>query len=327
MAVYPVDKPLGLTSHDVVARARRLLGTRRVGHAGTLDPLATGVLTLLVGEATKLSPFLTASNKRYLAWVAFGAGTPTLDAEGPLTDAVEQRALAFLHGEQIEAAARAFTAVALQRPPAYSAVKQAGQRSYAAARRGEAEEPPARPVQYLAVRLLGFARRRELLPDRFLRTPAGWLPDPAGRAFELPPTLADLPTALFKLEVGAGTYVRAFARDLGESLGLPAHLTGLVRTGAGNLDLADCTTLDDLGSASGVEPLAALGQPKLEVDTATALALRQGQKLALPVRELTAVHEADGQLVAMVEPRGDGADEELGTPAARPVRVVRAWQR
>lgn len=325
--MYPVDKPLGLTSHDVVARARRLLNTRRVGHAGTLDPLATGVLTLLVDEATKLSPFLTASNKRYLAWVALGGGTPTLDAEGPLTETVEPKALAFLHAEKIEAAAREFTNVTEQRPPAYSAVKQAGQRSYAAARRGEAEEPPARPVRYLAVQLLGFARQRELLPDRFLRTPAGWRPDPAGRTFELPPTLADLPTALFALEVGAGTYVRAFARDLGAALGLPAHLAGLVRTGAGSLDLADCSTLEDLGGTPGIAPLAALSHPKLEVDAATALALRQGKKLALPVTELTAAHDAKGDLVAMVEPRDPDGDAALGTRSVRPVRVVRAWQR
>ena len=87
MPVFVVDKPLGLTSHDVVARARRLLKTRAVGHAGTLDPLATGVLVVLTGDATKLSPFLTASEKRYLAWVSFGAGTPTLDAEGPISEA------------------------------------------------------------------------------------------------------------------------------------------------------------------------------------------------------------------------------------------------
>lgn len=329
--MYPIDKPLGLTSHDAVARARRLLNTRRVGHAGTLDPLATGVLTLLVGEATKLSPFLTASNKRYLAWVALGAATPTLDAEGPITQSAEAQDLALLHAEKVAAAAAGFLGVTQQRPPAFSAVKQQGERSYAAARRGSAEEPPARPASYLSVQLLAFARDLSRLPDHFHPTPAGWRPDPAGRAFELPPPLAKLPTALFALEVGAGTYVRAFARDLGVALGVPAHLAGLVRTGAGSIDLADCTPLDALATATGLAPLAALTQPKLQVDAAAALALRQGKKLSLPVTELTVVHEEDGNLVAMVEPRqapaATATDAQMGTRSVGPVRIVRAWQR
>ncbi|MFA5550141.1 MAG: tRNA pseudouridine(55) synthase TruB [Trueperaceae bacterium] len=335
MTVYPVDKPLGLTSHDVVAQARRRLGTRRVGHAGTLDPLATGVLTLLVNESTKLSPYLTAGHKRYLAWVALGAGTPTLDAEGPVTEVAEPQATSRLYQERIEVASAEFENVTLQRPPAFSAVKQQGQRSYAAARRGELDEPPERPVSYLSVRLLAFARSREALPHRFARTPAGWRADPAGREFDLPPTLLDLPTALFALEVGAGTYVRSFARDLGAALGVPAHLAGLVRTGAGNVDLTDCTPLEELGAHPGMAPLDALSQPRLQVDGATASAVRQGKKLTLPIVETTVLHEADGALVAMVEPRapeattppaaGEAPDASTGT--VRPVRVLRAWQR
>jgi tRNA pseudouridine55 synthase len=338
VSVYPIDKPLGLTSHDVVARARRQLGTRRVGHAGTLDPLATGVLVVLANEATKLSPYLTASRKRYLAWVAFGAGTPTLDAEGPVDAVAEPAALTHLYAEKVAAAAARFTGAMLQRPPAYSAIKQRGERSYAAARRGEAEEPPARAAHYHDVQLVAFARARALLPDRFARTPAGWRPDPTGRSFDLPPTLMELPTALFALEVGAGTYVRSFARDLGEALALPAHLAGLVRTGAGNVDLANCTPLEALGSTPGLTPLAALDLPRLAVDAATALALRQGKRALLPVTELTVAHEADGALVALVEPRVDenAADNGVhdaapaaaqGTGSVRPVRVVRAWQR
>lgn len=330
MSVYPIDKPLGLTSHDVVARARRQLGTRRVGHAGTLDPLATGVLVVLANESTKLSPYLTASRKRYLAWVAFGAGTPTLDAEGPVDTVADPADLAHLYAEKVAAAAARFEGPMLQRPPAYSAIKQQGERSYAAARRGAAAEPPARPAHYYDVQLLAFARNRALLPDRFARTPAGWRPDPAGRSFDLPPTLTELPTALLALEVGAGTYVRSFARDLGEALGLPAHLAGLVRTGAGNVDLADCAPLEALGSEPGLTPLAALDLPKLAVDAATALALRQGKRALLPVAELTVTHEVDGALVALVEPRADenAASEAVqGTGSVRPVRVVRAWQR
>jgi len=356
VSVHPVDKPLGLTSHDVVARARRNLGTRRVGHAGTLDPLATGVLVLLADESTKLSPYLTAGDKRYLAWVALGAGTPTLDAEGPLTDTAEPQALRTLTGEGIAESAAAFLGVTSQKPPAFSAVKQQGQRSYAAARRGEIEEPPARPVKYHAVELLAFGPSREDLPQRFGPTPAGWRANPEGRTFELPPTLAELPTALFALSVGAGTYVRSFARDLGSALGVPAHLAGLVRTGAGGIDLSDCAALEELGNTPGIDPLTALSQPKLLVDEATALALRQGKRIQLPVSELTVAHEADGALVALVEPlapaehgapaepaaadppaAGNAAGEagrhqavaadHRGTPTVQPVRVVRAWQR
>ena len=335
MTVYPVDKPLRLTSHDVVAQARRRLGTRRVGHAGTLDPLATGVLTLLANESTKLSPYLTAGNKRYLAWVALGAGTPTLDAEGPVTEVADPQAASRLYQERIAEASATFEGVSLQRPPAFSAVKQQGQRSYAAARRGELEEPPERPVSYLSVRLLAFARKREALPDRFARTPAGWRADPVGREFDLPPTLLDVPTALFALEVGAGTYVRSFARDLGAALGVPAHLAGLVRTGAGNVDLTDCTPFEELGAHPGMRPLDVLSQPKLQVDAAMAAAVRQGKKIELPVTEVSVLHEADGALVAMVEPRAPEpaalppgrAAPDASTGTVRPVRVLRAWQR
>jgi len=325
--IYPVDKPLNLTSHDVVAEARRRLGTRRVGHAGTLDPLATGVLTLLVGEATKLSPYLTASAKRYLAWVAFGAGTPTLDAEGPVTATADAVRLRALSPAAIAAVAGRFLELTEQRPPAYSAVKQGGERSYAAARRGEVVEPPARPVAYHRVELLAFAPRRAELPGRFAPGPDGWAPAASGRAFDLPPELAELPTALLRLEVGAGTYVRAFARDLGAALGVPAHLAGLVRTGAGGIDLARCTPLHALGEAEGLAPSEALDLPSLRLDAATALAVRQGKRLSLPLTGTTVLVDPDGQLAAIVEPREPRAPggEAASTPV--PVRILRAWQR
>src|SRR5690606_10946162 len=119
--LHAVDKPLGLTSHDAVARARRLLGTRRVGHAGTLDPLASGVLLLMSGEATKLSPYLTGHDKTYLAWVTFGATTPTLDAEGPVSVVADAGGL---DEGRLRLALEAFLGVTEQRPPAYSSVKR-----------------------------------------------------------------------------------------------------------------------------------------------------------------------------------------------------------
>ncbi len=334
MPIHPVNKPLGLTSHDVVAQARRRLGTRRVGHAGTLDPLATGVLVVLADEATKLSPFLTASNKRYLAWVALGAGTATLDAEGPLTTEAEPSALAAIDERSLRQAGKTFLGMTAQRPPAFSAIKQQGERSYAAAREGRLEEPPERAVAYHHVELLAFAPSRGELPGRFSRTQLGWRPDPEGTPFELPAELTQLPTALFELEVGAGTYVRSFARDLGAALGVPAHLTGLVRTAAGAVDLGMCTPLEELTPSAGVDPLALLPQPKLTLDAPTALAVRQGKKVRLPITGVTVLLDEAARLVAVVEPRdrpesepqaseGPAAD---GTQTARGVRVLRAWQ-
>lgn len=315
-----------MTSHDVVAAARRRLGTRRVGHAGTLDPLATGVLVLLSEEATKLSPFLTASAKRYLAWVALGASTPTLDAEGPIEEAHPAPAAA-LDRARVEAAGRAFLGLSEQRPPAFSAVKRGGERSYAAARRGEASEPPPRPVAYHSVELLALAPKRSGLPRTFAPTPQGWRPAPDGRAFTLPPELAELPTALFSLEVAAGTYVRSFARDLGEALGVPTHLAGLVRTGAGRVDLADCAPLEALGEAPGLRPEDALPHPRLTLDAETARAVRQGRRVSLPVSGTTLLLDEDGELVAMVEPETPASRGEEGTGTVRRVRVLRAWQR
>lgn len=321
MPIFPVDKPLGLTSHDVVAVARRRLGTRRVGHAGTLDPLATGVLVLLSGEATKLSSFLTADRKSYLAWVALGASTPTLDAEGPLTQTTPQGDLRALGADSVRAAAEAFLTLTQQRPPAFSAIKQQGQRSYAAARGGDLTEPPARPVAYHQVRLLGFAPNRDALPNRFAPSDDGWAPAAAGRSFQLPPTLAPLPTALFHLQVAAGTYVRSFARDLAAALGVSGHLAGLVRTSSGSVDLSACAPLEQLGTAPGLDPAAALSVPTLQLDDDTALAVRQGKRVALPLTELTLLLDAAGELVAMVKPRDDAPEGDL-----RPIKILRAWQ-
>ncbi|MFA5568269.1 MAG: tRNA pseudouridine(55) synthase TruB [Trueperaceae bacterium] len=322
MPIFAVDKPLGITSHDAVARSRRLLGTRKVGHAGTLDPLATGVLVLLSHEATKLSPFLSAGDKEYLAWVAFGLGTPTLDAEPPADPGAlsraEPRDLARLGAADVAPAAASFLRVTTQRPPAYSAVQRAGVRSYAAARSGAAEEPPARPVGYRQVELLGFAPRRAGLPNSFARVAEGWRPTPdrAGWTPTLPPELGELPTALIALKVAAGTYIRSFARDLGAALGVPAHLSGLVRTAAGAVDLTDCGGLDELATATPLDPAAVLPFPQLRLDAATAEAARHGKQLDLDIAGTTALFDETGALAAVVEPLGAGR-----------MRYLRVWQR
>lgn len=208
--VLVFDKPRGPTSHDVVARVRRALGTREVGHAGTLDPMATGVLVVAVGEATKLVPWLTAHDKAYEATVALGVETDTLDALGreakraPVSDAV-RAALAHSRGPMVAHALRDALdrerARTTQVPPAFSAIQQGGERAYARARRGETVDLAPRDV---------VVHRLEVLA-----------------CSEEPPWLA------IAVEVGKGYYVRSLARDLAEALGTVGHLTALRRTRSG----------------------------------------------------------------------------------------------
>ena len=202
--VLVVDKPGKATSHDIVARARRVFGTREVGHAGTLDPMATGVLLLLFGEATKLSQFLTRDRKRYRATVCFGRATDTLDADGQTTEEAPIDP-GQLSDSAIQAALATERARRAQIPPAVSAIKVDGRRSYALARAGNAPELAEREI--LVEQLLLLERtERELVVE---------------------------------VEASKGYYVRALARDLGAALGLPAHLSALRRLASGRFELSD----------------------------------------------------------------------------------------
>jgi tRNA pseudouridine55 synthase len=286
--LYAVDKPLGLTSHDVVARARRILRTRKIGHAGTLDPLATGVLLLLVGEATKLSPYLSASEKGYRAWVSFGLTTATLDAEGPV---MARGDAAGVDAERIEAALPPFLALSLQRPPAFAAVKQGGVKGYVAARAGTPLDLPPRPAGYARIALQAFAPYGEVT---------------AGEGAALPiPLDPDAPTARFELDVRAGTYIRAFARDLGLALGVPAHLSGLRRLAAGRVALAAAVPLEGLAAAPALDPLLLLDLPRVELAARDAARVRDGQRLALVLDARSALVDPEGGLVAIAE-MGEG---------------------
>jgi tRNA pseudouridine55 synthase len=300
MPVYLVDKPLGLTSHDVVARARKAFGTRQVGHAGTLDPLATGLLVVLTHEATKLSPFVTGSDKTYLAWVSFGASTPTLDAEGPVSETGDPSRLT---AADVEAALPPFLELAEQLPPLYSAVKKGGVKGYEAARKGAALALSARPAGYRRLELLGFGSTRDALPS----------PVPAA----LPEPLGTFPTALFKLEVQAGTYIRAFARDLGAALGVPAHLAGLVRTRAGRFALEGATSLSSLAAAPAYPLADALPYPLVALRPEEAARVKQGQQLALSggleVGARVGLVDQENNLIAVAEPQGNR------------LRLLRVW--
>jgi tRNA pseudouridine55 synthase len=308
MPAYAVDKPLGLTSHDVVARARRALGTRRVGHGGTLDPLASGVLVVLSDEATKLSPYLTGSDKAYLAWVTFGLSTPTLDAEGP----VEARAVAdHLTADAVAAALAPFLTMTTQLPPAYAAIKQGGVKGYEAARRGQALDLPPRPCGYRRLELLAFGAWGAV-PHAWRGGEEGWRP---GDGPALPPPLdRDAPTAVVALDVRAGTYVRAFARDLGAALGVPSHLAGLRRTRAGTVSIDRAVPPDALAEAPPLDPIALLGMPRVDLDAATAARVRDGQRVASTFAGRAALVDPEGRLVAV-------AEDEDGR-----VRVARVWR-
>ncbi|MFC4454934.1 tRNA pseudouridine(55) synthase TruB [Deinococcus sonorensis] len=310
MPVYVTDKPLHLTSHDVVARARRLLGTRRVGHTGTLDPLATGVLVLCVDDSTKLVQFMERDSKDYLAYISLGAGTPTLDAEGPLD---REEAVPPLTPEMVQRTLDQFLGPQQQVPPQYSAIQVNGQRAYAAARAGGQLDLPARDIHIHELRLLGQYPKVQDAPRTFAPDEAGrWTPAERGQTFTLPPALGEHPTLLVWARVGSGTYLRSLARDVGAQLGVPAHLSGLIRTRAGRFGLEQASPLDQLAEATPQDDLSALQLPRLEATPELAVQLRQGKRPVWPEAGRFVV-TLQGQLVAVAD--GDGQH----------LRVVRAW--
>jgi tRNA pseudouridine55 synthase len=216
-----VAKPTGPTSHDVVALIRRLAATRRVGHGGTLDPFAAGVLPIFLGHATRVVEYHLGDRKAYRATVCFGASSATDDLEGELTPAsgpAPSRAA-------VEAAMTDLTGVIWQRPPAYSAIKVGGRRAYAMARAGEAVELASREVTIHSLTLESWD---DSDPDR--------------------------PVAVLDVRCSAGTYVRALARDLGEAVGSAAYLGALTRTASGPFELADATPLDEIRAAAAETP-------------------------------------------------------------------------
>ncbi len=318
MGIYIVDKPLGLTSFDVVARARRALGTRRVGHTGTLDPLATGVLILATDESTKLVQFLEKDSKDYLAFVSLGAGTPTLDAEGPV---LETQDVGVLERGRVNEILESFVGPQMQMPPAYSAIHVNGQRAYDLARSGQDVklEPRAVTIHDLRCNLIfpsmhGF-QREEYRPMRladFLRG-FGWSVSPNGYTFKFPEPLGEFPTLMLNVSVSSGTYIRSLARDIGLKLGVPAHLAGLIRTRVGKFNLENAVTLEKLRPELAIPDLEALDLPVLELNAPEAKDVRDGKRHASSLTGLVTL-TCDGNLVAIAE--GDGLQ----------LKVRRAWQ-
>jgi tRNA pseudouridine55 synthase len=281
-----LDKPAGWTSHQVVGRIRRLAGTRKVGHAGTLDPMATGVLIVGIEKATRLLGYLTLSDKVYEATIRLGISTITDDAEG---EAVTTTGAADLHEADIEAAMAKLRGDILQVPAAVSAIKINGVRSYRRVRAGESVQVPERPVTIRRFDLLG---RRELEVDGV--------------------SCVDLSVVV---ECSSGTYVRALARDLGAALGVGGHLGSLRRTRVGAFTLDEAQTLEEAERGLRVVPLDRVvcnSFPTLTVNEAQASQIRNGRRLAgviLPYGTTALVDEAD-HFLALYRQEGPDAVAE-----------------
>lgn len=276
-----VDKAGGMTSHDVVARVRRLAGTRKVGHAGTLDPMATGVLVLGVDRATRLLGHLMLTDKAYDAVVRLGESTTTDDAEGETLAVAHPDALAALTEDAVREAFAAFVGDIEQVPTAVSAIKVDGKRAYQRVRDGEDVQLAARPVTVHAIEVHEVA----------------------------------LPEVRISVRCSSGTYIRAIARDVGARLGVGGHLTALRRTAVGPYGLDVAATLEELADGFAVLPIADAARaafPAVDLDDAGAADVRVGRSLDVALPGLTALFAPDGTFLALYEPR-DGR--------ARPVAV------
>lgn len=271
-----VDKAGGMTSHDVVGRCRRLFGTRKVGHAGTLDPMATGVLVVGIERATKILGLLTATDKSYEATIRLGRTTSTEDAEGEL---LQQVSASHVTGEQIEAAVAPLRGPIEQVPSAVSAIKVDGKRAYQMAREGQVVELPARPVRIDRFDVLAVRRVGELI---------------------------DVDVAV---DCSSGTYIRALARDVGSALGVGGHLTALRRTRVGGFGLDQARTLDELAERAdlsySLDEACLQAFPRRELSDTEAIDASHGRPL--PPAGIDGVYAAtatDGRVMALLQDSG-----------------------
>ncbi|GAA3744201.1 tRNA pseudouridine(55) synthase TruB [Streptomyces tremellae] len=273
-----VDKPSGFTSHDVVAKMRGIAKTRRVGHAGTLDPMATGVLVLGVERATKLLGHLALTEKEYLGTIRLGQATVTDDAEGEITASTDASGVT---REAVDAGVAELTGPIMQVPSKVSAIKIDGKRSYARVRGGEEFDIPARPVTVSSFRV-----------------------------YDVRPAVAEDGTPVLDLVVSvvcsSGTYIRALARDLGAGLGVGGHLTALRRTRVGPYGIDAAKTLDQLQEELTVMPVAEAAEAafaRWEVDERRAKLLLNGVRLEMPAHPSSpvAVFGPGGRFLALVE--------------------------
>ena len=271
-----INKATGMTSHDVVAKVRKILHQKRVGHAGTLDPAASGVLPICVGQGTRVAEYLSESGKAYQAEITFGIITDTYDSEGTIIRTADATGLT---QEQIEQTLAHFLGPQMQMPPRYSAIKIQGQPAYKRSRAGETVELEPRPIEIFQLQILT------------------WLP----------------PHLTLAIECSKGTYIRSLAYDLGEQLGCGGYLTSLIRTRSGPFSLSDSITLEQLAEAvtQGTvanhlfSPDTALQHyPALQIDNTTAQHVLHGNAFAyhdnsLAMANLAQVYDATGHFLAI----------------------------
>jgi tRNA pseudouridine55 synthase len=274
--ILVVDKPAGMTSHDVVGRCRRIFSTRRVGHAGTLDPMATGVLVIGVDRATKILGLLTASAKSYAATIRLGQTTSTEDAEGELLHSISA---SHLTDQAIAEAVAGLRGDIQQVPSAVSAIKVDGKRAYQRVREGEAVELKARPVRIDRFDVLATRRRGEVID-------------------------VDV-----DVDCSSGTYIRALARDVGAALGVGGHLTALRRTRVGRFELDQARTLDELAERPRLswtlDEACLLVFPRRVLTAEEAEATSHGRSLApAGIDGVYAAGDDDGRVIALLRDEG-----------------------
>src|SRR5579883_826249 len=275
--IFTIYKSTGMTSHDVVAKMRKLLQQRRVGHAGTLDPAASGVLPICVGRATRVAEYLSESGKAYQATIIFGVETDTYDAEGEI---MRTAPADHLQREDLERALGQFRGRQMQVPPRYSAIKLQGQAAYKRTRAGEEVALEARPIEITRLEIVHWQN----------------------------------PQLILDVECSKGTYIRSLAYDLGRTLGCGAYLAGLVRTRSGPFRLEESITLEELARANEQGTLASYAQPAdralaqypaLHLDSENATRVQHGNLFAyeLPQKErsLARVYSPTGEFIAIAE--------------------------
>jgi tRNA pseudouridine55 synthase len=278
--ILNINKATGMTSHDVVAKVRKLLKLKRVGHAGTLDPAASGVLPICVGQGTRVAEYLSESGKAYQAEITFGLVTDTYDAEGAIVRTVDASSLT---RSQIEAELPAFLGAQMQLPPRYSAIKIQGQAAYKRARAGEEVTLQPRAIEIYALQIVA------------------WHPSSA-------------PRLMLAVDCSKGTYIRSLAYDLGERVGYGAHLSALIRTRSGPFTLANSITLEQLANACAQGNIAeyllpadiAVQQyPALHLDAATAEHVLHGNPFrsdassTQPQAALARIYDNSGRFLAI----------------------------
>ena len=276
-----IDKQQGFTSHDVVAKLRKLLGTKKIGHAGTLDPMATGLLLMGVGAGTKLMQFLSGLDKTYLATIRLGASSSTDDAQGELG---ESRDASQVSREQLETEILKLTGNIEQVPSSVSAIKVDGKRAYDLVRAGEEVVLKSRRVTVSRFEIVG----EPLVVDKYL----------------------DINV---EVDCSSGTYIRALARDLGEALGVGGHLTALRRTRIGSFEVSNAREITQEPTlVTNLEVLKTL-MPEVAISQQQEIDLRHGKRLALEISEASCA-TANGRLVAVIEPVGSEVKSSVVFP-------------